>query len=111
MQNTPLLRALVSSSCKIACIAFLLRAPQPLYLLWTDAACPTALGACSGGHQVAIKVMTEALTPEKCAGFSVVVMVDAPLDDCIAYSHSPTAPQPKLSRLNPSPQTCAFLSL
>lgn len=42
-------------------------------------------------NQVAIKVMTEALAPEKCAGFSVVVMVDAPLDDCIAYPPSPTA--------------------
>jgi hypothetical protein len=35
--------------------------------------------------QVAVKVITEALTPEKLAGFSVVVLVDAPLNDCIAY--------------------------
>jgi len=34
--------------------------------------------------QVSVKVMTEALLPENLAGFSVVVMVDAPLDDCIA---------------------------
>jgi hypothetical protein len=33
---------------------------------------------------VAIKVMTEALTPEKCAGFSVVVMVDATREQSIA---------------------------
>ena len=36
-------------------------------------------------HQVAVKVIKEALTPEKLAGFSVVVLVDAPLNDCIAY--------------------------
>lgn len=35
--------------------------------------------------QVAVKVIKEALTPEKLAGFSVVVLVDAPLNDCIAY--------------------------
>ena len=34
--------------------------------------------------QVAVKVKTEKLTPDSLAGFSMVVMVDATLEDCIA---------------------------
>ena len=33
--------------------------------------------------QVAVKVKTEKLTPESLSGFSMVVMVDAALEDCI----------------------------
>jgi len=36
-------------------------------------------------EQVAVKVKTDKLTPESLADFSVVVMVDAALEDCIEY--------------------------
>ena len=35
--------------------------------------------------QVAVKVKTDKLTPQSLAGFSMVVMVDAALEDCIEY--------------------------
>ena len=46
--------------------------------------------------QVAVKVMTEELAPEALKGFSIVVMVDAPLETCIVCNNFCRAQNPPI---------------